>query len=194
MARRGRRFRKIGRRGSRITKQSFSRIGNKIFPFVKAVSAPIAFFEQITAKDRQIFASQLQTASTTDQLKMLSNFVTGRLAGFGLFHGTLSGTIPAQTINPSGVLNKWTNAGLIGIVYGVIGKAVNKMSNDMGAGSIVPETAKIGSIAKSVLIGGALGGFFDDAPDKPAIQQTQQMIRPLTTSFHNSQDSTESSF
>jgi len=34
-------------------------------------------------------------------------------------------------------------------------------------GSIVPETSKIGSIGKSVLIGGALGGFFDDAPAKP---------------------------
>ncbi len=184
MARRGRR---------KITRKSFSRIGNKIFPFVKAVSAPIAFFEQITAKDRQIFAGQLQSASTTDQLKMLSNFVTGRLAGFGLFHGSLSGTIPAQTINPSGVLNKWTNAGLIGIAYKVIGGAVNKMSTDMGAGSIIPETAKIGSIGKSVLIGGALGGFFDDAPDKPAIQQQIISSPQIRNTFNSGSDTTESS-
>ncbi len=183
------------KKNGRFSKKSFSKIGNKLFPFVKAVSAPIAFFEQITAKDRQIFASQLQTASTTDQLKMLSNFVTGRLAGFGLFHGALSGTIPEQTINPSGVLNKWTNAGLIGIAYGVIGKAVNRMSSDMGAGSIVPETAKISSIGKSVLIGGALGGFFDDpVTSQVTVQPTQQIIRPLANSFHNSQDSTESGF
>ncbi len=184
--------RRNGRR-KQITK-FVAHIGNKIFPFVKAVSAPIAFFEQITAKDRQIFASQLQTASTTEQLKMLSNFVTGRLAGFGLFHGALSGTIPAQTINPSGVLNKWTNAGLIGIAYKVIGNAVNNMSKGMGAGTIIPETAKIGSIGKSVLIGGALGGFFDDPVTTNSIPQQIIASPQIRNTFSNSQDSTESSF
>lgn len=31
---------------------------------------------------------------------------------------------------------------------------------------VIPETSKIGSIAKGVLVGGALGGFFDDPPLK----------------------------
>ena len=182
-------------RRKQITK-SLGHFGNKIFPFVKAVSAPIAFLEQITAKDRQIHSGTLQSASTTDQLKMLTNFVTGRLAGFGLFHGALSNTIPNQTINPSGVLNKWTNAGLIGIAYKVIGNAVNNMSKGMGAGNIVPETSKIGSIGKSVLIGGALGGFFDD-PVNPTTNHIQAQIvsnPQIIRNTSNGQDPTESSF
>ena len=180
----------------RPTKKSFTKIGNKLFPFVKAVSAPIAFLEQITAKDRQINSALMASSSTTDQIKMLSNFVTGRLAGFGLFHGALSGTIPAQTINPSGVINKWTNAGLIGIAYKVIGGSVNKMSRDMNLGSVIPETAKVGSIGKSVLIGGALGGFFDDPPaPRNQVQQVAQVqqVQPLRVNS-NTNDSTESSF
>ena len=186
--------RRNGRRAK--LKHSVTHFGNKIFPFVKAVSAPVAFFEQITAKDRQINSSQLANGSTTTQFKILLNSVTGRLAGFGLFKSSATqdlGITPDQTINPSGVLNKWTNAGLIGIAYKVIGSAVNKMSMDMGAGNIVPETSKIGSIGRSVLIGGALGGFFDDPVTRTNVTSTQ-IIRPLTNSFHNSQDSTESSF
>ena len=185
------------RRNGRLSRKSFTHFGNKIFPFVKAVSAPIAFLEQITAKDREINSSQMASGSTTTQFKILLNSVTGRLAGFGLFKSSVGqdlGLTPKQTINPAGVLNKWTNAGLIGIAYKVIGSAVNKMSTDMGAGNIVPETAKIGSIAKSVLIGGALGGFFDD----PVTQQTQQpqiMSSPqIIRNTFNGSDSTESSF
>ncbi len=180
----------------KINRKSFTKIGNKLFPFVKAVSAPIAFLEQITAKDRQIHASAMQSASTTEQIKMLANFVTGRLAGFGLFHGNLSGTIPPQTINPSGVINKWTNAGLIGIGYKIIGGSVNKMSKDMGLGSVIPETSKVGSIGKSVLIGGALGGFFDDPPEPVNVQVRPQLniIRQIPNSFSSGSDSTESGF
>ena len=117
-------------RRRKITRKSFSNVGNKLFPFVKAVSAPIAFLEQLTAKDRQINAGTLSTATTTTQAKMLLNFVTGRLAGFGLFKNTGAIT-PPQTINPAGVINKWTNAGLIGIAYKVLGGSINKMSKEV---------------------------------------------------------------
>ena len=166
-------------------------IGNKLFPFVKAVSAPIAFLEQISAKDRQTLGASFSTASTTTQLKILANITLGRLAGLTPFHKLSDGTIlptAPQTINPAGVLNKWTNAGLIGIAYKVIGGSVNKMSKDMGLGAVVPETAKVGSIAKSVLIGGALGGFFDDAPIDPRKQQVMsspQTFPSLTSSYIN---------
>lgn len=185
-------------------------VGNKLFPFVKAVSAPIAFLEQISAKDRQTLGSSFSTASTTTQLKIMANITLGRLAGVTPFHKLSDGTIlptAPQTINPSGVLNKWTNAGLIGIAYKVIGGSVNKMSKDMGLGSVVPETAKVGSIAKSVLIGGALGGFFDD----PVTSTNQKVSNPQsfpsltniptinssnysTTTYNNTSDSVKSSF
>ncbi len=63
------------------------------------------------------------------------------------------------------------------------------------------ETAKVGSIAKSVLIGGALGGFFDDPVTKinstttshnfPSLQNNSQVI---LANGNSGQDSTESSF
>jgi len=192
---------KRNRNGSKS--KSFKNIGNKLFPFVKAVSAPIAFIEQISAKDRQDLGSSFSQAGTTTQLKIMTNVVLGRLAGITVFHKLSDGTIlptAPQTINPSGVINKWTNAGLIGIGYKVLGGSINKMSKDMGMGSIVPETAKVGSIAKSVLIGGALGGFFDDAPTKRIQNFTQtttaqsRQFPIVNSTFNNSADSTESSF
>ena len=176
-------------------------IGNRLFPFVKTVSAPIAFLEQITAKDRQDLGASFSQAGTTTQLKIMSNVVLGRLAGITPFHklsdGTMLPTAP-QTINPSGVINKWTNAGLIGIGYKLLGGAINKTSRNMGMGSIVPETSKVGSIGKSVLIGGALGGFFDDAPAKAQTFTRQSFPtttnRALTTTYNSGQDSTGSSF
>ena len=187
-------------------KQGLGRIGNKLFPFVKAVSAPIAFLEQITAKDRQTLGATFTQATTTTQLKILANITLGRLAGITPFHKLSDGTIlptAPQTINPAGVLNKWTNAGLIGIAYKVLGGALNKFGKDMGLGSsLVPETSKIGSIGKSVLIGGALGGFFDDPVTSHNTQITKQNFPSLTTQSNtnvirvtsNGSDSTVSSF
>ena len=170
-------------------------IGNRLFPFVKSVSAPLAFLEQITAKDRQDLGSSFSQAGYGTQLKLMSNIVLGRLAGVSPFPKLY--TAP-QTINPAGILNKWTNAGLIGIGYKLIGTAVNRTSTKMGMGSIVPETAKIGSIGKSVLIGGALGGFFDDPVSKSTQTFTRQSFpttnRALTTNYNSGSDSTGSSF
>jgi hypothetical protein len=187
----------------RRTKGKMPKLGsfkNRLFPFVKAVSAPIAFLEQITAKDRQDLGNSFSQAGYTTQLKIMSNIVMGRLAGITPFHklsdGTMLPTAP-QTINPSGVINKWTNAGLIGIGYKLLGGGINKMSKDMGMGSVIPETAKIGSIGKSVLIGGALGGFFDDAPAKAQTftrQSFPSTNRALTTTYNSGQDTTGSSF
>ncbi len=196
MARNGRR---------KKVKSGLKSIGNKIFPFVKAVSAPLAFFEQVTAKDRQTLGNTFSQASTTTQLKILANISLGRVAGITPFHklgdGTILPTAP-QTINPSGIINKWTTAGLIGIAYGIIGKAVNNMSRNMGLGSVVPEVSKVKSIGKSVFIGGAFGGFFDDpvaggqtshiVQSFPSLSANRNVIR--VTSRGSSMDSGLSSF
>ena len=150
------------RRNGKSKMPKIGSLKNRLYPFVKTVSAPIAFLEQITAKDRQDLGQSFSTAGYSTQLKIMSNIVMGRLAGITPFHklsdGTMLPTAP-QTINPAGVVNKWTNAGLIGLGYKVIGSQINKTTGM----SLIPETSKIGSIGKSVLIGGALGGFFDDA-------------------------------
>ena len=59
--------------------------------------------------------------------------------------------------------------------------------------SLIPETSSIGSIAKSALIGGALGGFFSEPTPKTI---TQQSFPALTSSmtvnsnFNSGQDTT----
>jgi len=155
MARRGRR--------KNLKKKAFS-IANRLFPIVKAGAAPLAFIEQISAKDRQTLGSTFSSAGTFSQLKMLANIIMGRTAGitpFGTIDGKKFNGAP-QTFNPSGAFNKWTTGGLIGILYGVVGKAINRTSSNAGFGSVLPATSKIMSIAKSVFAGGILGGVFDD--------------------------------
>ena len=172
-------------------------ITKRLYPFVKSVTAPIAFLEQITAKDRQDLGNSFSQAGYGTQLKIMSNIVMGRLAGITPFHklsdGTMLPTAP-QTINPAGVLNKWTNAALIGLGYKIIGSQINKTTGM----SLIPETSKIGTIAKSAFIGGALGGFFDDAPRKSQTFTRQSF--PTTnsaltnTNYNSGQDTTGSSF
>ena len=164
-------------------------IKRKLFPIVKTVTAPIAFLEQLTSQDRASLGNSFSSAGYGTQLKIMSNLVMGRLAGITPFHGGLP-TAP-QTINPAGVLNKWTNAGLIGLGYKIIGSQINKTTGM----SLIPETSSIGSIAKSAFVGGALGGFFSEPTAKTV---TQQSFPTLTSSitvngngnYNRGQDST----
>ena len=59
---------------------------------------------------------------------------------------------------------------------------------------VVPETSRVGSIAKSVLIGGALGGFFDDPPKRVHVTPQRNIIRAIPNTFNNTTDNTESGF
>ena len=155
----------------------------RLLPVVKTVTAPIAFLEQLTAQDRASLGNSFSSAGYGTQLKIMSNLVMGRLAGITPFHGGLP-TAP-QTINPAGVLNKWTNAGLIGLGYKIIGSQINKTTGM----SLIPETSSIGSIAKSAFVGGALGGFFSEPTAKTV---TQQSFPTMTTNgnYNSGQDST----
>ena len=169
-------------------------IKRKLLPVVKTVTAPIAFLEQLTSQDRANLGNSFSNAGYGTQLKIMTNLVMGRLAGITPFHGGLP-TAP-QTINPSGVLNKWTNAGLIGLGYKIIGSQINKTTGM----SLIPETSSIGSIAKSAFVGGALGGFFSE-PTPKTISQTPSFPTSAVTSYSNTNgtfntgsDSTGSSY
>ena len=178
----------------KIKEKAFN-IGKKMFPIAKGLAPVVAFVDQISAKDRQTLGSQFSTAPTIEKLKMLSNIITGRLTGISLFN---NGVAPPQTINPSGILNKWTNAGGIMLLYKVLGSQINKVSGM----SIAPATSKIGSIGKGLIVGGGIGGFFDDAPTNPngtsKFYVTNYNPNPIqiTTngSSYSGSDSTESSF
>ena len=172
-------------------------ITKRIFPVVKSLSAPISFLEQITASDRKTLGNSFSQAGYSTQLKIMSNMVMGRLAGITPFHKMSDGTMlptSKQTINPSGVLNKWTNAGLIGLGYQLIGSQINKTLGK----NYVPETSKIGSISKSVFVGGALGGIFSPSEAKPASQisfpSTTTVMSSTTNGTFNTGDTTESSY
>lgn len=172
-------------------------ITKRIFPVVKSLSAPISFLEQITASDRKALGNSFSQAGYSTQLKIMSNMVMGRLAGITPFHKMSDGTMlptSKQTINPSGVLNKWTNAGLIGLGYQLIGSQINKTLGK----NYVPETSKIGSISKSVFVGGALGGIFSPSEAKPASQisfpSTTTVMSSTTNGTFNTGDTTESSY
>ena len=162
-------------------------IKKRLLPVVKTVTAPIAFLEQLTSQDRANLGNSFSSAGYGTQLKIMTNLVMGRLAGITPFHGGLP-TAP-QTINPSGVLNKKTNAGLIGLGYKIIGSQINKTTGM----SLIPETSSIGSIAKSAFVGGALGGFFSESTPKTITQQSFPTITSSMTSngnYNSGQDST----
>ena len=163
-------------------------ITKKLFPVVKTVTAPISFLEQLTSFDRASEGNNFSQQGYGTQLKMMSNMVLGRLAGITPFN-KVGGKAP-QTINPSGVLNKWTNAGLIGLGYKIIGSQINKATGM----SLIPETSRIGSIAKSAFVGGALGGFFSEPTPKTITQQSFPATSSITVNtngnYNSGQDST----
>lgn len=144
-----------------LAKMRMPSIKKIVYPIVKFGASPIAFIDQISAKDRQILGSAYDNAGMVQKMKILTNVIMGRTTGINPFSSEYKAP---QTINPSGIINKWTNGGAIGLVYGILGKAIN---NKLGMGNIVPATTEVKQIGKSLIIGGALGGFFDDKVDNP---------------------------
>ena len=129
--------------------------GAKIYDMVKHAAPYYAFASQLTQKDYSALEeTDYKNSPLIDKVKIFSNIVTGRLTGFTAFKGDNlygSETTPF-TINPAGLVNKFTGAGLAAILYS---KVPIKM---------LPEKGRVGSLGKKVLVGGAVGGLFD-APD-----------------------------
>ena len=175
----------------RLTKGGLAK---KIFPIVKTVSAPISFLEQITAHDRKNLGQSFSGASYPTQLKIMTNVVMGRLAGITPFHGGLP--TAKQTINLSGVNNKWTTSAIYGIGYEILGGQINKMTGKR----IIPETSKIGSISRSVFVGGLLGGVFSPSEPKAITPSASFPTNTVTSyantngTFNTGSDSTGSSY
>ena len=180
-------------RSAELLKRKMPSIKKIVYPIVKFGSSPVAFIDQISAKDRQILGSAYDNAGMVQKVKILSNIIMGRTTGINPFSSEYKAP---QTINPSGVINKWTNGGAIGLVYGILGKAIN---NKLGMGNVVPATTEIRTIGKSLIIGGALGGFFDDKvsnPHKSSSVGTRQysMTNMPTQTRMTSTNSSESAF
>jgi hypothetical protein len=147
-----------------LNKMRMPSIKKIVYPIVKFGASPIAFIDQISAKDRQILGSAYDNAGMVQKMKILTNVIMGRTTGINPFSSEYKAP---QTINPSGIINKWTNGGAIGLLYGILGGGINNIAKKNGMGKIVPATTEVKQIGKSLIIGGALGGFFDDKVDNP---------------------------
>ena len=147
----------------RKLKSKAKKFGLKLFPVAKTLAAPVSFIEQISAKHRETMGSSFSQAPATQKLKILSNIVTGSTTGFNFFKDEFQA--PLSQMKIENIFNKWTTAGGAMLAYGVLSKHVNKAVGNPGA----PIGGKVKSIGKQLIIGGALGGFFDD---KPTSQQS----------------------
>ena len=142
------------RRTSRIRRTSSA--GDRVYGLIKSIVPWVAFGNQITAKDYETLNAQpsYKNENIATKAKIFANIVVGRMSGMTPFKGANlynSDTTPF-TVNPSGIANKWTGLGVAGLIYKNL--PIKQL----------PQKAKIGSIAKRILISGAIGGLFD-APD-----------------------------
>ena len=181
----------IRRRARRTAKSGFS-LGKKIFPIAKNLASPVAFVEQISSKHRQTLGSAYSSAPIGQKLKILTNIVTGSTTGLNIFKDEFQA--PLSQLKISNIFNKWTTAGAAMIGYGIIAKSANKA---LGS-NIMPAISPVKSIGKQLVIGGALGGLFDDKPTSGTASTGTASIAPAMTMSYNggyssSSDSTESS-
>jgi hypothetical protein len=164
---------RITRRARKIGKSSFS-IGKKIFPIARTLAAPVAFIEQISAKHRQTLGTAYTQAPMGQKLKILTNIVTGSTTGLNLFKDEFQA--PLSQLKISNIFNKWTTAGIGMLGYGIIAKSANKA---LGS-NIMPAISPVKQIGKQLIIGGALGGLFDDKPISGTVNQGTANIMPQT--------------
>tara|TARA_R110002050_G_scaffold231996_1_gene367824 strand:- start:228 stop:842 length:615 start_codon:yes stop_codon:yes gene_type:complete len=183
---------RITRRARKSAKKGFS-IGKKIFPVAKNLASPIAFVEQISAKHRQTLGTAYTEAPIGQKLKILTNIVTGSTTGLNIFKDEYQA--PLSQLKISNIFNKWTTAGAAMIGYGIIAKSANKA---LGS-NIMPAISPVKSIGKQLVIGGALGGLFDDkVTSNSATRGTASIAPAMATMSYNGgyssgSDSTESS-
>ena len=163
----------IRRRARRTAKSGFS-LGKKIFPIAKNLASPVAFIEQISAKHRQTLGTAYTNAPIGQKLKILTNIVTGSTTGLNIFKDEFQA--PLSQLKISNIFNKWTTAGAAMIGYGIIAKSANKA---LGS-NIMPAISPVKSIGKQLVIGGALGGLFDDKPTTATASQGTANIMPQT--------------
>jgi hypothetical protein len=181
----------IRRRARRTAKSGFS-LGKKIFPIAKNLASPVAFIEQISAKHRQTLGTAYTNAPIGQKLKILTNIVTGSTTGLNIFKDEFQA--PLSQLKISNIFNKWTTAGAAMIGYGIIARSANKA---LGS-NIMPAISPVKSIGKQLVIGGALGGLFDDKPTSGTASTGTASIAPAMTMSYNGgyssgSDSTESS-
>lgn len=115
----------------------------------------ITFLSQLTAKDITANQAAFSAYTPTDKAKFLANTVVGRITGINIFNDMPQ--VP-QTINPSGVINKYTGLGLGAIIYKKV--------------PFLPFKNIVGHLGEGSLAGGIFGGLFD-APNNSNVSDNQ---------------------
>ena len=116
-------------------------------------SAPLAFWQQLSEKDYQVLNADGNYAALDylGKLKVAANILTGSLTGRVAFSDQYNPSPSGQPrINPAGIINKWVGIGIMGKLYGKIGKGMK-----------LPEASTIDRVGSKLIFGGAVGGFFD---------------------------------
>ena len=146
--------------------------GSKIYSVVKNASGYLAFASQLTAKDYEVLNQQsaYKNEDIATKAKIFANIAMGRLTGITPFkNGNMYGSETTPfTINPSGVVNKFTGLGVAGLIY------KNLPMKQL------PQKSKVGAVSKRLLLGGALGGLFD----APSNSSTTMASSPKVLGTH----------
>ena len=194
-------IRRRSRRATRKRSEKPSSAGSKIYSVVKNASGYLAFASQLTAKDYSVLNNQAsyKNEDIATKAKIFANIAMGRLTGITPFkNGNMYGSETTPfTINPSGMVNKFTGLGIAGLIY------KNLPMKQL------PQKSKVGAVSKRLLLGGALGGLFD-APEGSSktmasspkvlgtlmtgIQQQNRSATMQTGMYSESADSTGGSF
>ena len=165
--------------------------GDKIYEITKNVIPYVAFANQITAKDYKndegtgvAQQASYRNENMATKAKIFANIVIGRMSGYTPFkNGNLydSENTPF-TVNPSGIANKWTGLGVAGLIYKNL--PIKQL----------PQKGKIGSIAKRILISGAIGGLFDapDGSNRVSMSSPQVLGNNMSVISQNRQATTQS--
>jgi len=143
-------------------------IVSKVTNVVDKLASPVAFWTQLTSKDYQILNADenYRNLPNMEKAKVAVNILTGSITGHVFFPGHYNPSSNGEPrINPAGVINKTVGIGVMGKLYGAVGKSMK-----------LPRHASINKIANKVIYGGVVGGFFD--PPNPH----QQSSRSYTTS------------
>ena len=161
MARKRRRSRKNKTKGSSMT--------SKVTGIVNKLASPVAFWTQLTSKDYQILNADqnYRNLPNLEKAKVAVNILTGSITGHVLFPNHYNPSSNGEPrINPAGVINKTVGIGVMGKLYGAVGKQFK-----------LPQYANINRISNKVIYGGAVGGFFDP----PSANPHQQSGRAYAT-------------
>jgi hypothetical protein len=149
----------------------------KISGIVNKVASPVAFWTQLTSKDYQILNADpdYRNLPNLEKAKVAVNILTGSVTGKVFFpHHYNPSANGEPRINPAGVINKTVGIGGMGLLYGAVGKQFK-----------LPQYANINRIAKKVIYGGAVGGFFDPPSANPHQQSSKSYstahVTPVTT-------------